>query len=167
MSESGITIAKADFLNDIGYILRETFEGSPEGQGSAYLDNRVGVFSTLDELTAEQVSREHEDTSIVAHTEHLKFYLDRLVEFIEGREEPVNWDQSWLIDTVDEEEWDTLKAGMHNSYENVLRCLAGVAEWNRKKIGEAIAIVAHTAYHLGAIRQMAKSVKSGSAVSEE
>jgi hypothetical protein len=156
MSDNGKSIDHTDFLNDVFYILKETFEGSPEGQGSAYLDQRVGVFSTLDALTAEEVSREHSSTSIVAHTEHLKFYLDRLVEFIEGREDPVNWDQSWLIDEVDEEEWDTLRAGMRNSYENVLRCLAGVDHWSRVKIGEAIAIIAHTAYHLGAIRQMAK-----------
>jgi hypothetical protein len=156
MSENVRDLDKADFLNDVVYILRETFEGSPEGQGSAYLDQKVGVFSTLEGLTAEQVSKDHSSTSIVAHAEHLKFYVDRLVEFIEGREEPVNWDQSWLIDEVDEEEWDTLRAGMHNSYENALRCLAGVEDWSRDKIGEAITIIAHTAYHLGAIRQMAK-----------
>ena len=158
MSGNKETIEKADFLNDVFYILKETFEGSPEGQGSAYLDQRIGVFNTLDGLTAGQVSKEIHSTSIVAHVEHTKFYLDRLVEFIEGRTEPVKWDQSWLIDEVDEEEWETLKAGMRNSYEGVLKCVSDVEEWNRDRIGEAIAIVAHTAYHLGAIRQMAKSL---------
>lgn len=160
MNKTGKTVEKKDFLNDVFYILRETFEGSPEGQGSAYLDQRVGVFSTLEGLTAEQVSREMHTTSIVAHVEHTKFYLDRLVEFIEGRTEPVNWEQSWLIDEVEEEEWETLKAGMRNSYNEVNRCLAGVESWSSDKIGEAISIIAHTAYHLGAIRQMAKSVSS-------
>ena len=35
-----------------------------------------------------------------------KFYLDRLCEFMQGRTEPVKWEQSWLIETVNEEEWD-------------------------------------------------------------
>lgn len=160
MTESTDLITKEAFLKDTLLILHETFEGSPEGEGSAYLDRRTGVFSTIDGLTAEQVSTEVNSTSIVAHVEHLKFYLDRLVEFIEGREEPVNWDQSWLIDEVDESEWDTLRAGVRKSYENSLRCLASVEVWDQNKIGEAIAMIAHTAYHLGAVRQMAKEVRT-------
>ncbi len=41
-----------------------------------------------------------------------------------GRTEKVNWDQSWLIETVNEEEWNFLKTGMKNSYENLLRTIA-------------------------------------------
>ena len=156
MADIDGTIKKQDFLKDVLLILRETFEGSVKGEPSAYLDQEVGIFSTIEGLTAEQVSREHDSTTIVAHTEHLKFYLDRLVEFIEGRTEPVNWEQSWLIETVNEKEWDVLRSGVRKSYENVLRCFADVAEWNQNNIGDAIAIIAHTAYHLGAIRQMAK-----------
>ena len=35
-------------------------------------------------------------------------------------------------------------------------------EWNDLKAGMAVGLVAHTAYHLGAIRQIAKTAKSGS-----
>lgn len=155
------TIRAEDFLKDLLLLFGETFEGSPEGQGSVYLDRGTGVFSTIEGLTAEQVSEPFGSTSIVAHVEHLKFYLDRLVEFIRGREEPVNWDQSWLIDEVDAEEWKVLRKGVRDSYDNVLRCLAEVGEWEQNRIGEAMAIIAHSAYHLGAIRQMAKSVTNG------
>ena len=88
---------KNDFLKSLLYLLHETFEGSPEA-GSAYLDRGVGIFNTLEKLTAEQVSQEVGETTIAAHTEHFKFYLDRLCEFIAGRTEKVNWEQSWLID---------------------------------------------------------------------
>lgn len=160
MSANDAEISVRSFLKDILLILHETFEGSPEGEPSAFLDQRTGVFSTIESLDAAQVSESINSTSIVAHVEHLKFYLDRLVEFIEGREEPVNWDQSWLIDTVDADEWDTLRAGVRNSYENSLRCLASVEVWDEDRIGEAIAMIAHSAYHLGAIRQMAKTVRT-------
>ena len=153
-------INRDDFLKDVLFILGETFEGSPEGQGSAYLDNGVGVFNTLENLSAEQVSSQISGTTIAAHTEHAKFYLDRLCEFIQGSTGKVNWEQSWLIETVNETEWNFLREGMRKSYEGVLRCFAEVETWKEDNIGEAIAIIAHTAYHLGAIRQIAKAVSN-------
>jgi hypothetical protein len=151
-------IAKDDFLKSILYLLRETFEGSPEGQGSAYLDRGVGIFATLEKVSAEDASRAVRATTIAAQTEHAKFYLDRIAEFMTGRTEKVNWEQSWLIETVNETEWNHLREGMRTSYENVLRTFAAVETWDEDKIGESIAIIAHTAYHLGAIRQLAKTI---------
>lgn len=154
------TIAKADFLKEVLFILRETFEGSPEGQGSAYLDRGVGVSATLETLSAAQVSTEVGGTTIVAHVEHAKFYLDRICEFLKGRTEKVNWEQSWLIETVNETEWNFLREGMRKSYEAVMRCWTDEIEiWNEDNIGDAVTIIAHTAYHLGAIRQIIKSLK--------
>jgi hypothetical protein len=151
-------ISKEDFLKDVLVILRETFEGSPEGQGSAYLDHGIGVLPTIDKLSAEQVSREINGITIAAHTEHAKFYLDRITEFMKGRSEKVNWEQSWLIETVNEEEWNALRNAVRKSYDNVLRTFAEIETWNQDNIGDAVAIVAHTAYHLGAIRQIAKAI---------
>jgi hypothetical protein len=153
-------IEKEHFVKNIAYILRETFEGSPEGQPSAYLDRGVGIFSTLEKLSAAEVSREVNVTTIAAQTEHAKFYLDRICEFMKGRTEAVNWEQSWLIETVSEEEWNLLRAGMRKSYENALRCFAEIDAWDEDRTGEAIAIIAHTAYHLGAIRQIMKSAEN-------
>jgi hypothetical protein len=151
-------IAKEDFLKDVLVILLETFEGSPEGQPSAYLDRGIGFIKTIEELSAEQVSRKINGTTIAAQTEHTKFYLDRLCEFMTGRTESVNWEQSWLIETVNETEWNALRDSVKKSYENVLQTFALIEVWNRDKIGDAVAIIAHTAYHLGAIRQLAKQV---------
>jgi len=151
------TIQRDDFLKGALLVLGETFEGSPEGAGSAYLDRGVGIFNTLEKLSAEKVSLEVNGTTIAAHTEHAKFYLDRLCEFMNGRTEKVNWEQSWLIETVNETEWNHLRDGMRKSYEGALRCFAEIEIWNGDNIGEAVAIIAHTAYHLGAIRQLMKS----------
>ena len=145
------------FMGGIAYLLRETFEGSPEGQPSAFLDRGIGFFSTLSSLSAADASREFKGTTIAAQTEHAKFYLDRLCEFINGRTERVNWEDSWLIETVNETEWTALLESVKTSYENCLRCLASVEDWTEDRTGMAIGMVAHTAYHLGAIRQLAKS----------
>lgn len=153
-----INITTNAFLQPLLYLLRETFEGSPEGQPSAYLDRGIGIFNTLENLSAAQVSTSVNGSSIAAHTEHSKFYLDRLCEFINGRTEEVNWEQSWLIDEVNEEEWTALRSAVKKSYEGVLVCLAQEREWNENQVGMAIGMVTHTAYHLGAVRQMAKAV---------
>src|SRR3954451_24194088 len=142
------------FIEGVAYLLRETFEGSPEGQPSAYLDRGIGLFSTVEELTAEQASIEFEGTTIAGQTEHAKFYLDRLCEFINGRTEAVNWDDSWLIEDVDDAEWTALQTAVRKAYMNSLQCLAVPRDWTQVQVGMAIGLVAHTAYHLGAIRQL-------------
>ena len=151
-------IAKDTFLKSILYLLLETFEGSPAGQGSAYLDRGVGIFATLEKLSAAEVSRETGATTIAAQTEHAKFYLDRLCEFMTGRTEKVNWEQSWLIETVNDEEWNALRESVRKSYEGTLRCFASIEDWNEDNVGMAMGMLAHTAYHLGAIRQLAKNL---------
>ncbi|MGE3465786.1 MAG: hypothetical protein AB7J13_02540, partial [Pyrinomonadaceae bacterium] len=150
-------IARMQFVEAAAYLLRETIEGSPEGQPSAYLDRAVGVFITLDELSAENASKDVHGTTVAAHTEHAKFYLDRLCEYINGRTEPVNWEDSWLIETVNEAEWEALRGAVRRSYENAMRCLAEDRSWGEMQIGMAMGLIAHSAYHLGAIRQIVKA----------
>jgi hypothetical protein len=152
-------IPASQFVESVAYLLRETFEGSPEGVPSAYLDRGVGVFSTLDDLSAAAASLDVNGSTVAAHTEHAKFYLDRLCEYIDGRTEPVNWEDSWLIETVNETEWDALRSSVRTAYENMLRCLAEDRAWNEMQTGMAIGLIAHSAYHLGAIRQIAKTVQ--------
>ena len=150
-------IGATQFAESAAYILRETFVGSPEGQPSAYLDRGIGLFVTLDALSAEAASREFHGTTIAAQTEHAKFYLDRICEFVNGRTEAVNWEDSWLIETVNDAEWGALRGSVRKAYENTLICLAEERSWTELQIGMAIGMIAHTAYHLGAIRQIAKS----------
>jgi hypothetical protein len=154
------TLSAAHFVESAAYLLRETFEGSPEGRPSAYLDRGVGIFATLDGISAGQASAAFGSTTIAAQTEHAKFYLDRLCEFINGRTDKVNWEDSWLIETVTDAEWDALRETVRRSYESTLRCLAAVESWDEMKIGIAMGLVAHTAYHLGAIRQIMKTAAS-------
>ena len=91
--------------------------------------------------------------------EHAKFYLDRLSEFLQGRKDRVNWEDSWLIETVNEAEWDALRQSVRKSYESTLQCLAVVEDWDERSVGMVMGMIAHTAYHLGAIRQLAKATE--------
>ena len=70
----------------------------------------------------------------------------------------MNWEDSWLIETVNEVEWNALRQAVRNSYANALKCLAATDQWDATKTGMAMGLVAHSAYHLGAIRQLTKSL---------
>lgn len=156
---AGGAVPAAALTEAVAYLLRESFEGSPEGQPSVFLDRGVGALQTLSELSARAASAEFHGTTIAAQTEHAKFYLDRLCEYLAGRTEAVNWEDSWLIETVDDPEWQALQGSVRKAYANTLRCLAEERQWSPMQIGMAIGMVAHTAYHLGAIRQIAKQVR--------
>ena len=153
------SVQNQHLVESLAFLIRETFEGSPEGQPSAYLDRGVGMFNTIESLSAEQASRNVVGTTIAAHTEHAKFYLDRVCEFMHGRTERVNWEDSWLIETVNDQEWEALRGTVRKAYENTLKSIAEVNDWDLQKTGMAIGLIAHTAYHLGAMRQIAKSAK--------
>ena len=159
MSAEDTNISPELLVEALLYLLRETCEGSPEGRPSAYLDRGVGFLSTLHPLTAANASREFHGTTIAAQTEHAKFYLDRLCEFLEGHTERVNVEDSWLIETVNDKEWDALRETVRTTYEKTLLCLSdGQRVWKGPDIGAAIGEIVHTAYHLGAIRQMIKEM---------
>jgi hypothetical protein len=147
------------FVGAIALVLRETFEGPPAGRLSSYIDKNAGLFATLVGVTAEDASRDFHGTTIAAQTEHAKFFLDLLCEYMDGNTERANWEASWLIETVNETEWDALRNSVKESYENTLRCLAAIDDWSEMRASFAMGIVAHTAYHLGSIRQIAKTVK--------
>ena len=149
-------IPEKHFVETVAFLLREAFEGTPEGVPNAFLDQGVSLFGTLSELSADEASKSIAGSTVAAHTEHAKFYLDRICEFINGNNEPVNWEASWLIETVNDEEWEALQSSVRKAYENTLRCLAEERPWTEMQVGMAIGMVAHTAYHLGAIRQLAK-----------
>ncbi len=154
------TINQEDFTRAAFDLLKETFEGS-SSEGSAYLDRGVGVLNTVEKLSAETASRSIEENgaTIAAHLEHARFYLVALVEFINGRTEKVNWDESWLVKIVNETEWKLLRENTRRDYELVAETFQTSQDWNEDKLAEAIAIIAHTAYHLGAMRQMMKAIQ--------
>ena len=151
-------INRDDFLTGLLYLLEETFESSKEGEGSAFLDRGVGFFRTLDSLTAEHASRVVGETTIAAHTEHTRFYLEVLTNYLNSRGENVNWADSWRVRTVNKTEWKTMRENLRESYQAMVKTVQSIENWNEEKISEAVAILAHTAYHFGAIRQILKPI---------
>lgn len=154
------TIVQENFTNSFFQLLKETFEGPPPETGSAYLDKGAGLFQTLEEVTAEtaSISSRPGAPTIAAHCEHARFYVVALYEFMRGATGKVDWKQSWLVQTVTPAEWDALKQNLQRAYTTVTGHLQTVETWGDDEVGDAMAILVHTAYHLGAIRQLVRTL---------
>lgn len=153
------TVSAPDYLSNLTDLLRETFEGTG-GQGSHYIDGtgQGSVFETLAGLDHDLASTPLKPggTTIAAHTEHTRYYIQILRRFI-AQEEGVrpDWLGSWETRTVTAEEWDSLKRALRDEYAAALTHVNQIELWDDEPIGGFLSILAHSAYHLGAIRLLA------------
>jgi hypothetical protein len=142
-----ITTLKTSILE----MLEETF-AQPQGY---YLDRaKGGLFSTLEAITAERASLERPpQRSIAAHTQHVRVYLVALHGYLNGATEKTDWEASWQTHTVTALEWETLQETLKSDYAALIHDLAQLPEGD-SRLSDTVAILAHSAYHFGAIRQL-------------
>ena len=148
------TIPLEIFKTDLFDILEETFDIHHR----VFLDKDTSLLTTLDQISAEQASIPvgGRCATIAAQVEHVILYLEVLGGHIAGQEVgKVDWEEIWeRVGSVTAEEWDDLRARLKATYVQLTTMLRGVKDWKQNDaIGASIAILAHTAYHLGEIRQ--------------
>lgn len=149
-------------LHALDFLLEESFPGHPQ-PGNAFLDSGTSWQQTLDSITVQEASTSvvPGGTTIAGHLAHTSYYLRVFQEFDAGRRERVDWEQSWQVSRVDEDRWRELREELDREYRAVLAVVRErPEEWPYERIGAAFGAVAHSAYHLGAIRQMVKVVRS-------
>jgi hypothetical protein len=74
-----------------------------------------------------------------------------------GEENPwadADWNASWRITTVTEEQWRALLSKLRQAATSWREISKAKQDWDGLAAAGAISTVAHTAYHLGAIRQI-------------
>lgn len=134
-------------------VLNETFERV----GGIYLDKGTSLFETLATVTADEASRpiSRQCACLAAQVNHVRYYLEVLSGYM--RQQPpasVDWAASWNVTSVSPEEWDAMLQGLRDTYQQVRTLFESFETWNgEEEIAGALAIVVHTAYHLGEIRQ--------------
>lgn len=154
-------IAAERFREEILQILDETFAN----HHGIFLDKGTSLYETLADVTAEEASRPASDrsASVAAHVKHVAFYLGVLRKAI--RKEPlgkVNWREIWeTARPVTPAEWDAIRSELREEHAKVLRLLNAPETWEGdESIWGSMAVVVHTAYHLGAIRQALSVVRT-------
>ena len=147
-------IQPQNFITGFIDVLKETFERS---QG-IYLDPDNSIFETLAHISAEQASRPVGDrcATIAAQVKHVNFYLEVLEKFMRtGQNERVDWGEIWRnTREVTPEEWAALQATLNSTYQRMLEMIPQLPFWDDPNVvAGCMGLVAHSAYHLGEIRQ--------------
>jgi hypothetical protein len=137
-------------------LLRETFEG-PRGPSTHYLDNdrNAGYLPAIAALSAAEASRPTRSggATIAGHVNHVSFGLEVSGAWLRGDRAPRDWNESWLIRSVDDPAWQELQRELRRRYEALAATVEASGESDAPDVGAAIAAIAHAAYHLGAVRQ--------------
>jgi len=154
------TMPHESFSEELFTILEETFDT----HHGIYLDKGTSLFATLSQISAGEASIlvGNRCATIAAQVEHVIFYLQVLERYIAGEEVgKTDWDEIWSrVSGVTTAEWDELRARLKATYDRLSKMLRGIENWEHNDaIGDSMAIVVHTAYHLGEIRQALCTVR--------
>jgi hypothetical protein len=151
------------FAKSVDELLFEAFEGSPH-EWSWFVDNttRSGIFPTLDAVDAAAASsRPHAGgSSIAAHARHLLISLQGALAASRGESREIDWPGTWTVQEVDRAGWNKLREDLRGIWPEI-REAAWTAPYDQPgAVTGVLTVLAHTAYHLGAIRQIAIAART-------
>lgn len=140
---------------------RELLEGIPEGEPTWITSGGPGggLYGTLEVLTAAQASQSFGGASIVAHTEHVRWAIAMVNGYFRGVTPRAEWSESWRVSQLNDAGWRDLRDRLREEGTTLLRNIETSHRWDDEAaINGALASLAHTAYHLGAIRQLQRRI---------
>ncbi len=154
-------IQSEHFTNALYLLLDEAFDNV---QGF-FLDKGTSMFETLATISAAEASIPvgGKCATLAAQVKHAAFYLDVTADTLQsGEYQRVDWGEIWrTTKEVNPEEWEAIKTELRASYDRIKTLIAETQTWpSEKEIGMAMAMVVHTVYHLGEIRQALCTLKS-------
>jgi hypothetical protein len=133
-----------------------------DGVDGQYILNSgdVGLLRSLDLLSAAEASASSNGgATIAAHARHLSYGLSLMNRW--GREggnpfADATWDAAWQITTVDAAAWEEIRRDLRRETQDWTEILRTPRETGIVELSGMIGSIAHLAYHLGAIRQIAR-----------
>ena len=145
-------------------LFSELVDGAPAG-GDAFMLNSgdPGLLRSLETLSAAEASQSTAGgATIAAHTQHVRYGLLLMNQWAAEGGNPfanAKWDEAWRLSTVDAAAWDEIRSGLRAEAHGWLEALNAPREPGPVELTGMISSVAHLAYHLGAIRQINKSLR--------
>ncbi|EAQ78338.1 hypothetical protein [Blastopirellula marina] len=95
---------------------------------------------------------------IVAHAEHLRYHLSLIEATLRGEADAfatADWSAAWEVKMIRDADWNALIAEIDALGRVWLEACETPHEWDSMMLTGAFASIAHLAYHMGAIRQIA------------
>ena len=141
-------------------LLTEICDGPPDPKRTWVVSNEAGsgVLGTVAKLSVAQATHRPPGVTrcVAEHVAHLVFALRTSLRYAQGDMSPANWDSSWEIGKLDEAGWKSLQAALRQAHQDLLAWnVPDEAFGNFDVVCGYCGTVAHAAYHLGAIRQLA------------
>lgn len=148
-------------LTEAVLALFEECHVGPSGKGTWFTDGDPdsGILGTVEGLDAARASTPltaGDPLSLASHVNHVRFALELANRAAKGENPYSNadWAGSWEVRKVDESEWRALISSLKAEYLALRAFVAAGKAWDDKDFMTGIlGLVAHGAWHLGAIRQ--------------
>ena len=145
-------------------LLAEIFNGPPGNEAFVLNPGDPGLLRQLDTINADAASTRPMPgkTTIAAHVDHVCYGLSLLNRWSSGEANPwagADWEASWKRTMVSDDQWRTLRAELRRQSEAWQKHAAQRSDWDDLTAAGGLSSAAHTAYHLGAIRQILASLE--------
>lgn len=155
-----MTTLTDDLSKCLTTLFSELVDGAEPG-GAAFVLNSgdAGLLRSLDQLSPADASRSVQGgATIAAHAQHLRYGLSLMNRWAAEGGNPfadARWDEAWKLSGVDEAQWAEVRGGLRAEAREWAKTLGTPREASRIELTGFVASLAHLAYHLGAIRQIA------------
>ena len=145
-------------------LFSELVDGAGGGRGAFILSSDDGgLLRSLDKLSAAEASRSVSGgATIAAHAQHVRYGLSLMNRWATAGGDPfadAMWDEAWQTVDVDAPTWKEIRNGLREEAARWLTALAARRDVSEVELTGMIASIAHLAYHLGAIRQIARDAR--------
>jgi hypothetical protein len=154
------------FQRALSNMLTEIFEGPPGAEAYLLNPGDPGLLGQLDTIDAGTASKRPTpaQSTIAAHIDHVRFGLSILNRWAAGEPNPfagADFGASWQHTEVSEDQWRALRDGLRRETGAWRQVVAARTSWDGMSAAAALSTAAHTAYHVGAIRQILAALKPG------
>ena len=151
-----------DVAQTLATLFSELVEGAPASGGFMLNPGDEGLLRSLDKLTAAAASAvTSTGSSVASHVDHLRYGLSLMNRWSAGANpfKDADWGASWRKTTVSDEGWQALRADLRAEAARWLDALRTPREAKPVELNGMIGSIAHLAYHLGAIRQIDRTLR--------
>jgi hypothetical protein len=147
------------FHRAVSKLLIEVFDGPPGDEAYILNPGDPGLHRQLETISATIASRQPipGKPSIAAHVDHVHYGLSLLTRWVAREENPwadTDWNGSWARSIVTEDQWLVLRNNLREKAGIWQKAVAARDDWDDIHAAGTLSTIAHTAYHLGAIRQI-------------
>jgi hypothetical protein len=123
-----------------------------------------GLLRALDNLSSAAASKASSagGATIAAHVDHVCYGLQLMNRWNDGEADPwsdADWTEAWRRTSVTDEEWATLRQRLRHETGRWHTALQQPRDYSTIELNGVVASIAHLAYHVGAIRQIDKSIQ--------